>query len=110
MIPTIEWMIEQAEAAGTMALAALPSMESEIKADATTVTNIDRMVEARLREEIAARFPGHGFFGEEFGRDSTGAEFLWAIDPIDGTVNMVHGLPQWGVSLGLLRDGQPFAG
>jgi fructose-1,6-bisphosphatase/inositol monophosphatase family enzyme len=68
------------------------------------------MVETWLREKIAARFPDHGFFGEEFGRDHLGAEFLWAIDPIDGTANMVHGLPTWGVSLGLLRAGRPFAG
>src|SRR5712691_3245269 len=110
MIPTIEWMIEQAEAAGRVAVAALPTMESEIKPDATVVTNIDRMIETRLREAIAARFPGHGFFGEEYGRADLGAEFLWAIDPVDGTANMVHGLPTWGVSLGLLRAGRPFAG
>src|SRR5947209_5833998 len=110
MIPTIEWMIEQAEAAGQAALAALPMMESEVKPDATVVTNIDRMVETWLREKIAARFPDHGFFGEEYGRDHVGAEFLWAIDPIDGTANMVHGLPTWAVSLGLLRAGRPFAG
>src|SRR6476659_1654579 len=77
VIPTIEWMIEQAEAAGQAALAALPEMESEIKADATVVTNIDRMVETWLREKIAARFPDHGFFGEESGQDHLGAEFLW---------------------------------
>jgi myo-inositol-1(or 4)-monophosphatase len=110
VIPTIEWMIEQAEAAGQAALAALPEMESEIKADATVVTNIDRMVETWLREKIAARFPDHGFFGEESGQDHLGAEFLWAIDPIDGTANMVHGLPIWAVSMGLLRAGRPFAG
>lgn len=110
MVPTIEWMIERAEAAGQAALAALPDMASEIKADQTVVTNIDRMVEARLREEIAARFPQHGFYGEEYGRADTGAEFLWAIDPVDGTANMVHGLPQWAISLGLLRAGKPLQG
>src|SRR5713101_398362 len=106
----LEWMIERAEAAGRMALAALPTMASEVKADATLVTNIDRMVETRLREEIAARFPNHGFFGEENGRDDAQAEFVWAIDPIDGTANMVHGLPTWAISLGLLRAGRPEVG
>ncbi len=110
MIPSLEWLVEQAEAAGQAALAALPTLESEFKPDATVVTNIDRMVETRLRETIAARFPEHGFFGEEFGAADTDAEFIWAIDPVDGTANMVHGLPHWGVSLGLLRAGQPVAG
>jgi myo-inositol-1(or 4)-monophosphatase len=110
MLSDLEWTIERAEAAGQLALAALPTMASETKADATLVTNIDRMVETRLREEIAARFPAHGFFGEEFGRDDARAEFVWAIDPIDGTANMVHGLPTWAISLGLLRAGRPVIG
>src|SRR5438034_2676349 len=110
MVPTLDWIVTRVEAAGRAALAALPGMETEVKPDATLVTTIDRMVEARLREEIGARFPDHGFFGEEYGRADTGAEFLWAIDPIDGTANMVHGLPQWAVSVGLLRAGHPFAG
>jgi myo-inositol-1(or 4)-monophosphatase len=110
MLPPLEWIVERAEAAGQAALAALPSMASEVKPDSTLVTNIDRMVETRLREEIAARFPQHGFFGEEYGRAGTEAEFVWAIDPIDGTANMVHGLPAWAVSVGLLRAGRPVAG
>jgi fructose-1,6-bisphosphatase/inositol monophosphatase family enzyme len=110
MVPTLEWMVARMEAAGRAALAALPRMETEVKPDATLVTTVDRLVEARLREEIVARFPDHGFFGEEYGQADTGAEFLWAIDPIDGTANMVHGLPQWAVSVGLLRAGRPFAG
>lgn len=110
MVAEIEWVIERAEAAGQAALAALPGMETEIKPDATVVTTVDRMVETRLREEIAARFPAHGFFGEEYGLIDLDAEFLWALDPIDGTANLVHGLPQWAVSIGLLRWGQPVAG
>jgi myo-inositol-1(or 4)-monophosphatase len=110
MVPTLDWIVTRVEAAGRAALAALPGMETEVKPDATLVTTIDRMVEARLREEIGARFPEHGYFGEEYGRAETGAEFLWAIDPIDGTANMVHGLPQWAVSVALLRAGRPFAG
>jgi myo-inositol-1(or 4)-monophosphatase len=106
----IHWIIERAKAAGQAAIAALPGMETELKPDASLVTTIDRMVETRLRQEVAARFPSHGFFGEEYGRTDPDAEFLWAIDPIDGTANMVHGLPQWAVSIGLLRAGRPLAG
>lgn len=107
MTPALEWVVERAEAAGQLALAALPTMASETKADASLVTNIDRMIEARLREEIASRFPTHGFFGEEYGRTGSQAEFVWAIDPIDGTANMVHGLPTWAISAGFLRGGRP---
>lgn len=110
LIPPLDWIIERAEAAGRAALALLPTMASQVKADATLVTNIDREVETRLREEIAARFPAHGFFGEEYGRADAQAEFVWAIDPIDGTANMVHGLPTWAISLGLLQAGRPVAG
>jgi myo-inositol-1(or 4)-monophosphatase len=110
MLPPIDWIIERAQAAGQMAMAALPTLTSETKADATLVTNIDRMIEMRLREEIAGRFPAHGFFGEEFGRAEADAEFVWAIDPIDGTANMVHGLPTWAISLGLLRGSRPVLG
>jgi fructose-1,6-bisphosphatase/inositol monophosphatase family enzyme len=110
VIPPLDWLIARAEAAGQAALGALPAMESELKPDETLVTNIDRMIEARLREEITREFPGHGFVGEEYGRDATDREFVWAIDPVDGTANMVHGLPQWAISVGLLRDGQPLAG
>ena len=110
MVPPLEWIIQQAEAAGQAALAALPTMASETKPDASLVTNIDRMIETRLREEIAARFPSHGFVGEEYGRADAQTEFVWAIDPIDGTANMVHGLPAWAISLGLVRAGQPVVG
>ena len=110
MVPPLEWIIQQAEAAGQAALAARPTMASETKPDASLVTNIDRMIETRLREEIAARFPSHGFVGEEYGRADAHAEFVWAIDPIDGTANMVHGLPTWAISLGLVRAGQPVVG
>src|SRR5438034_8882435 len=102
MVPTLDWIVTRVEAAGRAALAALPGMETELKPDATLVTTVDRMVEARLREEIAARFPDHGFFGEEYGLADTDAEFIWAIDPVDGTAKMVHGLPQLAVSLGLV--------
>jgi myo-inositol-1(or 4)-monophosphatase len=110
MAPSVDWIVQRVEAAGQAAMAALPAMESEIKPDATSVTNIDRMVEARLRAEISAQFPSHGFVGEEYGTADVEAEFLWAIDPVDGTANLVHGLPLWGISVGLLQAGQAIAG
>ena len=97
----IEFVRDLAEQAGTLDLAATRTMQCEHKADQSLVTNIDRAVEELIRREVEARFPGDGFYGEESGGDVTSAERLWIADPIDGTTNMVFGLPVWGVSIGL---------
>jgi len=82
----------------------------EAKADQSPVTVADRATEARLRAGIAARFPGHGIFGEEFGAAGMDAEYLWVIDPIDGTKSFISGQPLWGMLLGLLHRGKPLLG
>lgn len=84
----------------------------EWKSDGSVVTDVDRAVEMFLRERIAARYPSHSILGEEYGLDAraeSGAP-MWAIDPIDGTTNFANGLPMWGVSLGLIADGEPAVG
>jgi fructose-1,6-bisphosphatase/inositol monophosphatase family enzyme len=87
-----------------------------VKADETPVTAVDHRVEAYLIEQIAGRYPGHTILTEESGlhagQTSTAAaeEFAWAIDPIDGTRAFASGLPIWGVSVGILRGGVPWAG
>lgn len=106
----VEFVRNLAERAGTLALASLRSLEHEFKPDASLVTNIDRAVEERIRREIAERFPGDAFYGEEFGGDPRGADRLWVVDPIDGTTNMFTGLPIWGVSIGLVVGGNPAFG
>ena len=80
------------------------------KADASPVTEIDRAVEVRLRELIAARYPDHGVIGEEFGEDRPGAEHVWVLDPIDGTKAFMAALPMYGVLIGLARGGRPVLG
>ena len=80
------------------------------KADASPVTDIDRAVEVRLREMIAARFPEHGIIGEEFGDDRRDAEHVWVLDPIDGTKAFMAGLPTYGTLVGLARDSRPVLG
>ncbi|MCF1708850.1 inositol monophosphatase [Tabrizicola sp. J26] len=85
------------------------ALDVESKADASPVTRADRQTEERLRSEIAKRFPGHGILGEEFG-GAQDAEFLWVIDPIDGTKSFISGHPLWGMLLGLLHDGKPLVG
>jgi myo-inositol-1(or 4)-monophosphatase len=105
-----EFVRDLARRAGVLALAALSGVERETKADQSLVTNIDRAIEDLVRAEVAARFPGDAFYGEESGGDPLAHERLWIVDPIDGTTNMVMGLPVWGVSIGLAVAGRPALG
>lgn len=82
----------------------------EAKADESPVTLADRATETRLRAEIAARFPDHGILGEEFGNDRLDADYVWVIDPIDGTKSFITGHPMWGMLIGVLYHGQPVLG
>jgi len=75
------------------------------------VSDVDRAVEAVLRAEIEAAFPGHHILGEEFPNPpTTPGGYVWAIDPVDGTANFINGLPLFSGSIGVLRDGVPVAG
>jgi histidinol-phosphatase len=65
----------------------------ELKADATPVTRADVESEEAIREVIRERFPDHGFFGEETGQSDIDAEYVWLIDPIDGTKSFVRRYP-----------------
>lgn len=96
--------------AGRLALAERGQGVAEIKADRTPVTAVDRAVEKFLIERIRQRYPGHQVLSEESGLHPGSAEFTWVIDPIDGTRSFASGLPIWGVSIGILRDGTPVAG
>jgi myo-inositol-1(or 4)-monophosphatase len=106
----LEFVVDLAERAGTLAAAAASTASREFKADQSLVTDVDRGIEAMVREEIGARFPGDGFYGEEGGGAPLAHDRLWVVDPIDGTTNMVFGLPVWGVSIGLCEGGEPRLG
>lgn len=86
------------------------ALEIEDKADLSPVTQADRECEAALRELIGAKFPNHGIFGEEFGAENADAEFVWVLDPIDGTKAFITGKPLFGTLIGLLKDGVPWIG
>jgi myo-inositol-1(or 4)-monophosphatase len=83
---------------------------TELKVDGSLVTNVDRTIEQFLRDAIRERYPAHAILGEEYGYDGSPGVPLWAIDPIDGTTNLTHGLPLWGVSVGLVVGDTPVAG
>ena len=102
--------VELARHAADVIAAARPSTaHADTKVDASDwVTPFDRAVEVDIRARIAARYPSHVIVGEEYGRtDAPGEETLaWHLDPIDGTLNFVHGVPWVSFSLALAdRDG-----
>lgn len=74
------------------------------------VTEADRAAELVIRNRITATFPEHGILGEEFGSANTEREFVWVIDPIDGTRAFLCGLPVWGTLIGLTCNKNPVLG
>lgn len=81
-----------------------------VKDDASPVTEIDRSVEARLRDVIHAAHPTHHFLGEESGGRQIGEGWQWVIDPIDGTRAFITGRPSFTTLIAVLHDGVPYAG
>ena len=84
--------------------------ESWKKPDKSFVTEVDLAVEARLREDLSSRFPGHNILGEEMDRLDRGSDFQWIIDPIDGTLSFTRSIPLYGIILGLYHRGEPLLG
>jgi myo-inositol-1(or 4)-monophosphatase len=74
------------------------------------VTEADRAAEAVMRRLIKANFPQHGIIGEEFGDERADAEYVWVLDPIDGTKSFISGLPIWGTLIALMHHGVPAFG
>jgi histidinol phosphatase-like enzyme (inositol monophosphatase family) len=91
-------------------LAAQPGLAVETKADDSPVTAADRGAEDLMRGLIARQFPSHGIIGEERGSDRPDAEWVWMLDPIDGTKSFITGVPLWGTLIALLHRGQPVLG
>lgn len=85
-------------------------LQVEEKADASPVTVADRRAEVAMRARIARAYPTHGVIGEEFGPDREHEEFVWVLDPIDGTISFTHGVPLFGTLVGLLHQGRPLLG
>jgi myo-inositol-1(or 4)-monophosphatase len=74
------------------------------------VTEADRAGETAMRRLIKQTFPAHGVVGEEFGDEKIDADYVWFLDPIDGTKSFIAGLPVWGTLIGLARQGVPVYG
>jgi myo-inositol-1(or 4)-monophosphatase len=74
------------------------------------VTAADRAAEQAMRTLIRRHFPEHGVIGEEFGNERDNAEYVWVLDPIDGTKSFIAGMPVWGTLIALSRLGEPVFG
>ena len=121
MLPDRAFFDRLAEAAAAETLPRFRTGTSVVNKEAggfDPVTEGDRAAEAAIRALIEERFPEHGILGEEFGTVGADREFVWVIDPIDGTRAFISGLPVWGTLIGLYRNGravmgvmdQPFTG
>ena len=82
----------------------------ERKDDASPVTRADREAETVLRQLLATAAPDHGVLGEEHGGERLDAEYVWVLDPIDGTRAFVNGIPLFGTLIALTRNGAPILG
>ena len=82
----------------------------EIKADQTPVTVADRGAERIIRETISSAYPEHGIFGEEYGAESKNTEYLWLVDPIDGTKSFVKRYGMFSTQIALMHKGELILG
>jgi histidinol phosphatase-like enzyme (inositol monophosphatase family) len=98
----LDFAVDVAWRAGKVTLEYFQTQLSiERKRDNSVVTVADRRTEQTIRESIRSRFPDHNIIGEEYGEEVSGSDYSWIVDPIDGTQSFVHGVPLYGVLLGL---------
>lgn len=107
----LDFAVDIAREAGAITLRHYQgSFVAERKTDNSFVTIADREAEAYLRSRIASVFPDDSILGEEEGEQSGSSNRRWILDPIDGTYSFVHGVPLYGVLIGLEIDGEPVLG
>jgi len=103
MQPLLNIAIRAARRAGDLIVRNLdrvPSLPVKAKSRNDFVTEVDHMAERDIMETVRRMYPDHGFLAEESGR-SGGDEYIWIIDPLDGTTNFLHGFPVFAVSIGV---------
>ncbi len=109
-----------ARSGGRIALTSYGHADPSVKYDESLVTEADLAVQEHIHREVARRFPSHRFLGEEDLPKSSGEavesraedepDYLWVVDPVDGTAAFSKGYPIWGVSIAVLRDRRPVVG
>src|SRR6201996_9544767 len=111
---TINVMVKAARRAGRSLkrdLGEIEHLQVSLKGPANFVSLADKRAEEILYQDLAKARPGYGFIGEEGGtREGTDKSHTWIVDPLDGTTNFLHGIPQFAISIGLQRDDTIIAG
>lgn len=107
----LEFALEVAVTGGTHTLGLFRTgLEVETKSNRTPVTEADRGAEDRMRRRIEARYPDHGIVGEEHGELEGRGSARWFLDPIDGTISFIHGVPLFSTLVGFEFEGRMLAG
>ena len=107
----LDFAVDLARGAGAITLKYFQrAPQTDTKADGSFVTIADRETETFLRQSISERFPDDGLLGEEEGEHTGTSKRRWIVDPIDGTFSFVHGVPFYGVMIGLEIDGEACLG
>jgi len=110
----INVMVKAARRAGRSLkrdLGEIENLQVSLKGPANFVSAADRRAEQMLYDDLIKARPGYGFLGEEGGtREGTDKSNTWIVDPLDGTTNFLHGIPQFAISIGLQREGTMIAG
>src|SRR5246127_1113278 len=111
---TINVMVKAARRAGRSLkrdLGEIEHLQVSLKGPANFVSLADKRAEEILYQDLAKARPGYGFIGEEGGtREGSDKSHTWIVDPLDGTTNFLHGIPQFAISIGLAREGTVIAG
>src|ERR1700759_2669311 len=110
----INVMVKAARRAGRSLnrdLGEIENLQVSLKGPANFVSAADKRAEEMIYSDLAKARPGYGFLGEEGGqREGTDTSHTWIGDPLDGTTNFLHGIPQFAISIGLSREGTVIAG
>ncbi len=110
----INVMVKAARRAGRSLkrdLGEIENLQVSLKGPANFVTAADRRAEEMIYTDLSKARPGYGFIGEEGGtREGADKSHTWIVDPLDGTTNFLHGIPQFAISIGLSREGMLIAG
>jgi myo-inositol-1(or 4)-monophosphatase len=113
MDPMLNIAVRAARAAGDLIVRHVDRVDSlkvTPKGRNDFVSEVDRQAEREIVGILQKAFPGHAFLGEEGGRQGVKGEFVWVIDPLDGTTNFLHGFPHFAVSIALMHKGKPECG
>lgn len=107
MVPDLKLALDAADLADRVTIGAFrrPSLQVQLKADQTPVSDADKAAEAAVRELLGRERPADAVLGEEMGLSGSGGR-RWLVDPIDGTANFVTGIPVWATLIGLEVDGR----